>query len=40
VKDPRTGIHKLVQKYLSKTVGREKRFLVRAVDKVLGSIFR
>ena len=40
VKDPRTGIHKLVQKYLFKTIGREKRFLVRAIDKVLGSIFR
>ena len=40
VKDPRTGIHKLVQKYLFKTIGQEKRFLVRAIDKVLGSIFR
>ena len=40
VQDPRTGIHKLVQKYLFKTIGKEKYLIIRMIDKVLGSIFR
>ena len=40
VKDPRTGLQKAVQKYLNKTAGNNKSFIVRAIDKVLGSIFK
>lgn len=40
VEDPRTWIHRLVQKYLAKTNDYRKTLIIRGVDKVLGSIFR
>ena len=40
VKDPRTWVHRLVQKYLFKSNDYRKRFMVKVIDKVLSSIFK